>query len=90
MSLSRLDKFGTDFDSWAKKNKHDAKASWKILSHLSSFFAVKLKYNLAEDVFADISKSIDAFKGLDYDVIGDPGAKLKIAIPENSVEIKRA
>lgn len=77
-SLSRLDKFGTTFDRWAEKNKRDAKPTWKILTALSSFFNNKLKYNLAEDVFNEIAKSVKAFKGLDYDVIGETGVILEI------------
>jgi predicted molibdopterin-dependent oxidoreductase YjgC len=38
----------------------------------------KYKYGTAEEVFMDIAKSINAFSGLDYEVIGDLGAKLKL------------
>jgi len=41
-----------------------------------------MKYNSVEDVFEEITKSIGAFKGLDYDDIGESGAKLKIEISE--------
>lgn len=82
MAMSRLDKFGTEFDRWAKKNRHDAKATWKIISMIASAFGDKIKYNLAEDVFNDIAKNIEAFKGLDYDLIGELGAKIKIEISE--------
>lgn len=78
MELSRLDKFGTRFDRWAEKNKRDAKSSWKILTLLSNELGHKMKYNLAEDVFNDLAKTHDEFKGLDYDVIGVSGAKLKL------------
>lgn len=84
MSMSRLDKFGTKFDRWAKKNRRDARATWKIISMVSTAIGQKLKYNLAEEVFSDIAKSIDAFKGLDYDVIGEQGAKLKIQVTETA------
>ena len=85
MSMSRLDKFGTKFDRWAKKNRHDARSTWKIISLISSAMGEKLKYNMAEEVFSDIAKSIDAFKELDYDVIGELGAKLKIEVTETAV-----
>jgi NADH-quinone oxidoreductase subunit G len=86
MSQSRLDKFGTKYDRWAKKNRHDAKATWKIISMLSAAYGDKLKYNLAEDIFNDIARNVAAFKGLDYDVIGELGARLKIEIPETAVK----
>ena len=85
MSMSRLDKFGTKFDRWAKKNRHDARATWKIISLISSAMGEKVKYKIAEDVFNELSKSVDAFKGLDYDVIGELGAKLKIEVSATTV-----
>jgi len=78
MQMSRLDKFGTKFDRWAKGNKRDARASWKIISGLSILFDKKLKFKMAENVFDEISKNIEAFSGLDYDVIGDKGSILKL------------
>jgi NADH-quinone oxidoreductase subunit G len=85
MSMSRLDKFGTDFDNWAKKHKHDARSSWKILSSLSSAMGHRLKFSMAEDVFSEISKTIPAFHGLDYDVIGELGAKSKLQTVEKAI-----
>jgi NADH-quinone oxidoreductase subunit G len=78
MSLSRLDKFGTEFDRWGNVKRIDARPTWKILSGLSKAFGGKLNYNMAEDVFNEIAKSIPAFKNLDYDVIGENGIQLKL------------
>jgi len=78
MSLSRWDKFGTKFDSWAEGNKRDARSSWRILVGLSGAMGHKYKYGTAEEVFMDIAKSINAFSGLDYEAIGELGAKLKL------------
>lgn len=77
MSMSRLDKFGTKFDRWASGKKYDAKPSWQIITEISEFGSNKLKYNMAEDVFEEISNKIAEFKGLDYDVIGDLGTQLE-------------
>ncbi len=82
MSLSRLDKFGTRFDRWAQGNKRDAKSAWKIISSLSNTMGYKMKYNIVEDVFEEMTKSIYAFKGIDYDDIGEHGIKIKIEISE--------
>jgi len=87
LALSRLDKFGTKYDRWAEKHKHDAKATWKILTMLSSFFNNKFKYNLAEDVFDEISKNIKAFNKIDYDVIGENGILLKNINKEQSIKV---
>jgi len=73
MSMSRLDKFGTKFDSWASGKKCDARSTWKILVSLSNAFGIKMKFNIAEDVFTEMSKTINEFKGLNYDDIGDNG-----------------
>lgn len=78
MNMSRWDKFGTKFDRWAQGQKYDAKPSWKILSLLSLQLGGKIKYEMAEDVFADIATSIVEFKDLDYDIIGELGAQVKI------------
>ncbi len=85
MSMSRLDKFGTKYDRWAKKHRHDARSSWKIFSLIALNLNNELKYNLAEDVFNDIAKSIKEFKGLDYDMIGESGIKLNIEVKETAV-----
>lgn len=73
MSMSRLDKFGTKYDSWASGKKCDARSTWKILLSLSNAFGYKMKFNMAEDVFAEMSKTIIEFKGLNYDDIGENG-----------------
>jgi NADH-quinone oxidoreductase subunit G len=78
MSMSRLDKFGTEYDRWGKVKKTEARSTWRILSGLANAFGTKYKYSMAEDVFTDLAKSIDSFKDLNYDVIGELGAQLKI------------
>ncbi|MEW6702652.1 MAG: molybdopterin-dependent oxidoreductase [Bacteroidota bacterium] len=78
MRMSRWDKFGTKFDRWMQGHKYDSKPSWKIFALLAFHLGGKMKYEMAEDVFADIANSISEFKGLDYDVIGELGTQLKI------------
>ena len=78
MEMSRWDKFGTKFDRWMQGHKYDAKPSWKIFTILSSLLNGKMKYEMAEEIFSDIANSIEAFKGLDYDKIGESGIQLKI------------
>jgi NADH-quinone oxidoreductase subunit G len=80
MSMSRLDKFGTQWDRWASGKKIDAKSSWRILILLSKTLGHKLKFGMAEEVFNEMSISINAFKGLDYDMLGEPGVKVKTEI----------
>ncbi|MBZ0198259.1 MAG: molybdopterin-dependent oxidoreductase [Ignavibacteriaceae bacterium] len=77
MSMSRLDKFGTKFDKWAQGNKRDALPTWKILTGLAAALGAKYKYQMSEDVFAELASAVDAFKGIDYDDIGETGTKIK-------------
>jgi NADH-quinone oxidoreductase subunit G len=41
---------------------------------------------MAEEIFNEMNNSIDAFKGLDYDMIGELGVKIKTEI-SNKVKI---
>ncbi len=82
MTMSRLDKFGTKYDKWSSGKKVDARTGWKILSFITLSLGGKIKYQIAEDVFNEIAESIEAFKDLDYDVIGDSGAMLKIEVTQ--------
>ena len=83
MSVSRLDKFGTKYDRWASGKKINSLPTWKILISVSKAIGSKLKFNIVEEVFAEMANSIDAFKGLDYDVLGESGSKIKSEIPNN-------
>ena len=51
MMMSRLDKFGTKFDRWAEKNKHDAFPTWKLLVMLANAGGNKLKVRYGRGSF---------------------------------------
>jgi NADH-quinone oxidoreductase subunit G len=76
MSLSRLDKFGTTYDAWAKGNKKDTRSTWKIVQALIQLFGHKAKFMTAEEVFLDMAKGNEAFRGLNYEIIGESGTQL--------------
>ncbi len=86
MTLSRLDKFGTKYDRWNQGKKYDARSSWKILVSLSNALGNKMKFKLAEDVFNEIAGTVPAFRGLDYDKIGELGAQSKLQPLEKTVK----
>ena len=86
MSMSRLDKFGTKWDRWASGKKINAFPTWKILVSLSKAMGGKIKFGMAEEIFNEMANNIDAFKGLEYDVIGELGVKIKAEIP-NKVKV---
>lgn len=75
-AMSRLDLFGTVFDRWAKGAKRDARPSWRIVAGLASAMGVRLKYNIAEEVFSEAAGSIEAFKGMTYRKLGNRGMML--------------
>ena len=77
MAMSRLDKFGTEYDRWGKAIKIDARPSWKIISGLLKAFGHKTKFAMAEEVFADMAEHIPALRDVDYDVIGERGFQLQ-------------
>jgi NADH-quinone oxidoreductase subunit G len=76
MNLSRLDKFGTEFDRWGKSKKINSISSWKIITKLANAFGVKFNFETSEDVFTELCKVNKEFKDLDYDKLGSNGAKL--------------
>ncbi len=76
-AMSRLDKFGSQFDRWSKGAKRDARPSWKIITGLASLMGTKYRYNTAEDVFNDIASSIESYRGMNYTRLGNKGLLLK-------------
>jgi NADH-quinone oxidoreductase subunit G len=62
-------------------------SSWKILVMLANAMGNKLKFDMAEDVFEEMTKSIEAFKGLDYDDVGELGVQLKGQFTKESVKV---
>ena len=55
----------------------ESQPEWTILRKLAKRFSVSFAYFEAEDVFADISDTVSAFKDLSYGAIGDNGANPK-------------
>ena len=78
MAMSRLDKFGTEFDRWGKSKKMNARPIWKIITSLANALGTKYKYQTSEEIFDEMSKTIDLFKGLDYQRVGELGVKLNV------------
>jgi len=76
MEMSRWDKFGTEYDNWMQGHKFDSRPSWKIFTALSQLLGLKMKFNMAEEIFAEITNSIPSFKGLDYDEVGKLGVQI--------------
>ena len=80
-AMSRLDRFGTQFDRWARGGKRDARPSWRIIAGVASLMGVKYKYATAEDVFTELASSVESFRGLTYLKIGSKGTLIKLKQP---------
>ncbi len=77
MAMSRQDKFTAPNDSWGKGPRRDSRASWRIVAAIGNIMGAKFRYATAEEVFADITHAVEAFKGLTYLKVGNKGAMLK-------------
>ena len=76
-AMSRLDKFGSQFDRWAKGAKRDARPPWRIIAGIALLMGGKFKYQTAEDVFNEIASHVEGFSGMSYRKLGNRGALLK-------------
>jgi len=76
-AMSRLDKFGSSFDRWAKGPKRDARPPWRIIAGIALLMGGKFKYQTAEDVFGDIASHVDGFSSMSYRRLGNKGTLLK-------------
>jgi NADH-quinone oxidoreductase subunit G len=75
--MSRLDKFGSQFDRWARGTKRDVRPTWRIVAGLASLMGARYKFQSAEDVFNDLAAHVEAFKGMSYRKLGNKGLALK-------------
>lgn len=75
-AMSRLDKFGTPFDRWARGPRRDARPSWRIIAAVASAMGFRFRYGSSEEVFQELAASAEAFRGLSYTIIGSKGAPL--------------
>jgi len=75
-SMSRLDKFGSQFDRWARGPRRDARPAWKVLTALANVMGKKFRYATVEDVFAEMTQTVKAFRGMTYAKIGSTGMNL--------------
>jgi len=76
-SMSRLDRFGTQFDRWSRGTRRDARPTWKIIAGIASLMGSRFRYGTADEVFAELASAFGAFKGMSYLRIGKKGLALK-------------
>jgi predicted molibdopterin-dependent oxidoreductase YjgC len=78
--MSRLDRFGTPFDRWSRGTRRDARPTWKIIAGVASIIGSRIRYASADEVFADIASTVNAFKGMSYLRLGNKGLTLKAEV----------
>ena len=76
-SMSRLDRFGTQFDRWGRGTRRDARPTWKIISGIASLMGSRFRYASSDEVFAEMAATVGAFKGMSYLRLGKKGLPLK-------------
>jgi predicted molibdopterin-dependent oxidoreductase YjgC len=76
-SMSRLDRFGTQFDRWGRGTRRDARPTWKIISGIASLMGRRFRYASSDEVFAEMATTVGAFKGMSYLRLGKKGLPLK-------------
>ena len=81
-AMSRLDRFGSPHDRWAKGPKRDARPTWRIIAGIASLMGVKFKYNTSEDVFNELATAFEGFKGMSYRKLGNKGLAVSVVEEE--------
>lgn len=72
-SISRLDKFGAQNDSWSHGTRFNARPTWKILVSIAKSMGHDFKFENSEEVFMELANTIPQMKGWDYETIGAKG-----------------
>jgi NADH-quinone oxidoreductase subunit G len=76
-ATSRLDRFGTQFDRWARGSKRDARPAWRIFSGIAAAMGTRFKCNSVEDAFNELAAANRRFRGMTYQKLGTRGMYLK-------------
>ena len=84
---SRPEKFGTEYDKWAKKNIKDALPSWYIIKNIAKEMGSKMNYMTSEDIFIEMSRKIENLAGLTYAAIGEQGVNIKEAAGKPAAKV---
>lgn len=72
-SMSRLDKFGAHNDRWTHGTRFNSRPGWKIIKQLAKAFGSHFAFETSEEVFEELSNTIDGMNGYDYDSVGHEG-----------------
>lgn len=76
-TMSRLDKFASEFDRWGRMKRYDARSAARILTNLGQLLGARWKYDHPEDIFEEMVERIPVLKGLTYERLGRWGVRLE-------------
>ena len=76
-SISRLDKFGAQNDSWSHGTRFNSRPTWKFLTKLAKGLGQDFKFENSEDVFIELANTIPQMKGWDYETVGSGGKAIE-------------
>ena len=77
LHMSRLDRFGSPFDKWARGHKRDAREGWRFVQLVANELGLDWKYLYTEDIFEEIAELVPEFKGMSYETIGNLGLPIQ-------------
>ncbi|MBI5403963.1 MAG: (2Fe-2S)-binding protein [Ignavibacteriae bacterium] len=75
-SISRLDKFGAQNDTWSHGTRFNARPTWKILASIAKSLGHDFKFENSEEVFMELANTIPQMKGWDYEIVGAKGKNI--------------
>ena len=79
-AMSRLDKFGSEFDRWGRIERVSARPTWQILNSLAGILGAKWNYAHPEDVFDAMKSSVEILQDLSYEKLGRWGVRLGVRL----------
>lgn len=72
-SMSRLDKFGAHNDRWTHGTRFNSRPGWKIIKQIAKAFGNDFAFENSEEVFEELSNTVEGMNGYDYDSVGHEG-----------------
>lgn len=84
-SMSRLDKFASEFDRWGKMPRRDCRSTWSIFTQLASAMGSSWNYKHPEDVFEDMVAAVPELTSRSYESLGRWGARLNGSQPQHKL-----
>ncbi len=87
-SVSRLDKFASEFDRWGQMKRYDARSAALVFFNLGVLMGAKWKYDHPEDIFDEMTGRIEALAGLSYEKLGRWGVRIAGPQPAHMLPYK--